>query len=136
MGTQEGRPNVRSILIVDDERAILMAFCKLFQSPHVRIDVAETLEEVRNCLQQRVYDVVIADLRLTGVLGEEGLDILRWIREHAPQTRTILMTGYGNPEIMERAYELGVAFYFEKPVAVQALEEALRALGVDVEVHE
>ncbi len=136
MGTQEECKNVQSILIVDDEQAILMAFCKLFQSPYVHIDVAETLEEVRNYLQQRVYDVVIADLRLTGVLGEEGLDILRWIREHAPQTRTILMTGYGNPEVMERAYELGAAFYFEKPVAVHALEEALRALGIRVEAHE
>ena len=37
----------------------------------------------------------------------------------------IILTGFGNPVVMEKAFELGATFYFEKPVSLERLKRAL-----------
>jgi len=120
----------KHVLIVDDETTILIAFKKLLQSPGVEVDTAETFEEVEAFLNKQPYDAVIADLRLSGIAGEEGLDIIRYVKERNPDTQVILMTGYGNQDIMKKAYTLGAAYYFEKPVSTNIIRDALRSFGV------
>lgn len=121
---------LQHLLLVDDEPAILTAFKKLLQAPGVAIDVAENIECARELLDERLYDAVIADLRLSGFTGEEGLDIIRYVKIRHPETRVILITAYGNEDVMNKAYDLGVAFYFEKPVSTSVLKDALKSLGV------
>lgn len=120
----------KHLLIVDDETTILIAFKKLLQSPGVEVDTAETFEEVEAFLNKHPYDAVIADLRLSGIAGEEGLDIIRYVKERHPDTQVILMTAYGNQDIMKKAYALGAAYYFEKPVSTNIIRDALRSFGV------
>lgn len=120
----------KHVLIVDDETTILIAFKKLLQSPGVEVDTAETFEEVEAFLNKQPYDAVIADLRLSGIVGEEGLDIIRYVKERNPDTQVILMTGYGNQDIMKKAYTLGAAYYFEKPVSTNIIRDALRSFGI------
>ncbi len=118
----------KRILIVDDEPAILLSFKKLLQGPDQPVDVSETMEDAEAKIQAGNYWVVIADLRLTGVLGEEGLELIRYVKENKPDTHVILITGYGNPTIQERAIELGASGYFEKPVSAGTLKEAIAKL--------
>jgi len=118
------------ILIVDDEKAILLAFKKLLKSPNVEVDTAETMSEAENVLKKNIYNAVIVDLRLTGVGGEEGLKIIKHVKELHSQTNVILITGYGSPDVMEKAQALGAAFYFEKPVSIEILKNALKSLNI------
>ncbi len=122
----------KKLLIVDDEESTLLALKRLLGSPRLEVDVSQTLEEAEEKIRAGGYDVVIADLRLTGILGEEGLEIIQYVRDHSPQTNVILVTGYGDPAIMQRAFSLGAAFYFEKPVKSSVLTEALRSLGLEI----
>jgi len=119
------------ILIVDDEAAILLAFKKLLQTKDITVDTAETMGEAEKFLCKNFYDAAIVDLRLTGVTGEEGLEIIKYIKEFSAQTRVILVTGYGSPKVMEKAQALGAAFYFEKPVSGDTLRNALKSLDVE-----
>lgn len=119
------------ILIVDDEKAILLAFKKLLQSNDIVVDVAETIDEAKDRLTQNIYTLAIVDLRLTGVDGEEGLEIIKYIKESYPQTDVILVTGYGSSYVMEKARALGAAFYFEKPVSADVLKKAMNILSLD-----
>jgi len=119
------------ILIVDDEAAILLAFKKLLQTKDITVDTAETMGEAEKFLCKNFYDAAIVDLRLTGVTGEEGLEIIKYIKEFSAQTHVILVTGYGSPKVMEKAQALGAAFYFEKPVSGDTLRNALKSLDVE-----
>ncbi|MEW6569891.1 MAG: response regulator [Nitrospirota bacterium] len=121
----------KRVLVVDDEAAILMAFKKLLQSQKVIVDTAETLEDAMALIEEHVYDVVIADLRLTGACAEEGLEIIRHVRQRHPGTQTILLTAYGNQEVREKSRRLGTAFYFEKPVSGSLMKDTLRKCGVE-----
>jgi ActR/RegA family two-component response regulator len=67
---------------------------------------------------------------LTGVDSEEGLEIIKYIKDLHPQTNVILVTGYGNTAIMEKAYALGAAFYFEKPVSSEIVKNVLKSLSI------
>jgi two-component system response regulator PilR (NtrC family) len=118
------------LLLVDDEPAILIAFKKLLQGPEVAVDTAESIEYARALMDEQLYDAVIADLRLSGFSGEEGLDIIRYVKNRHPETRVVLITAYGNQDLMNKAYNLGAAFYFEKPVSAGVIKDALKSLGV------
>jgi DNA-binding NtrC family response regulator len=121
---------MQRILIVDDEKAILLAFKKLLQSSSIEVDTAETIDDAENLLKENTYDVAIVDLRLTGVDGEEGLKIIKHIKEFYSHTQVILVTGYGSSIVMERAQARGAVFYFEKPVSSEVLKDALKSLHI------
>lgn len=120
----------KHLLLVDDEPTILMAFKKLMQNPEISVDTAESIEHAKELLDSQAYDAVIADLRLSGFAGEEGLEIIQYVKGRRPETQVILITAYGNQEVMKKAYNLGAAFYFEKPVSTNILKNALKSLGV------
>jgi two-component system response regulator RegA len=118
----------KKVLLVDDERAFLLGFRKAVEGPDMRIFTAETVEDAFALLKKRDYDVVISDIRLTGVVPEEGLEILGHVKEHKPGTKVIIITGYGSSYIREKAYAMGADLYFEKPVHTCVLKEAVKKL--------
>lgn len=119
----------KRILVVDDETAFLLGIKKVLGSTGAVTDIVETIEEAEKLILQNPYDILITDLRLTGVLGEEGLEIVRFVKENSPKTQCVLVTGYGSPEIRDKAREQGVMYYFEKPVAPSQLLDVVRKLG-------
>lgn len=116
------------ILIVDDEDDTLFVFSRLMDRLDVCVDAVRTHEEAVLAIERCAYRLVITDLRLTGTAGEEGLDILRTAREKDSSTAVILVTGFGSPGAMTKAYELGAAYYFEKPVRPAQLLQAAEVL--------
>src|SRR5512142_486070 len=102
----------------------MMAFKKLLQNPEISVDTADTIECAKELVDKQAYDAVIADLRLSGFAGEEGLEIIKYVKGRRPETQIILITAYGNQDVMKRAYNLGAAFYFEKPVSTNILKNA------------
>jgi DNA-binding NtrC family response regulator len=125
---ERGMP--KHVLVVDDEATILIAFKKLLESPELEVDVAESLEDAQALMSKKSYQAVIADLRLSGIAGEEGLEIIRYVKERDPETQIILITAYGNQDVMKRAYNMGASFYFEKPVSTNVIKNALKSMGV------
>ncbi len=113
------------LLIVEDEIVTLMVFKKFFSTNEIAVDTAETLEEALDCINRKNYAVILADLRLTGVTGEEGLEILKAVRKKKLETQVIIITGYGTPETKKEAFALGASHFFEKPVSPYTLLAAM-----------
>ena len=130
MAHRETTTDKKRILIVDDEVAFLLAIKKILQGPDLFVDTAETIEDALALLREQQYSVVIADVMLTMVLREEGLEILQYVKEHAPETKVIILTGYGKPSIMKKASSLGADLFFEKPVPPHVLQITLRCWGI------
>jgi DNA-binding NtrC family response regulator len=124
---------LKRILIIDDEVAFLISIEKLLQKGGHIIDTAETLEEALSFINMNNYDAVLADVRLGGSLNSEGLEILEAVKKRDSNSKVIIMTGYGNPEVMARAYDLKADYYFEKPVSIGSLIDALEEKGRESE---
>lgn len=124
---------VKRILIVDDEEATLFSYKKLLGNPSVEVDTSDTAEDAIRLIKENRYDAVITDLRLSHSESSEGLGIFRYIREHKPQTPTILLTGYGSDEIRDKILSLGAHDYFDKPVQISEIINCLKELGIPVD---
>ena len=107
----------KRVLVVDDEASFLMAIRKILEGPGLHVDTAENFDEAMALINGQHFNFVITDIRLTDVINTEGLDILRHIKRYSPETKVVILTGYGNDEIMEKAYSLGASIYMEKPVS-------------------
>jgi DNA-binding NarL/FixJ family response regulator len=84
-------------------------------------DGGAAIEEAGRCQP----DVVLLDLSMPAM---DGLEALPEIRRVAPQARVVVLSGFDNPLIVERALELGAVRYVEKggrpEEIVAAVEEA------------
>lgn len=118
------------ILVVDDEEPILFAIRDYFEPLGWQVDCAQELEEAEALLSHIRYTLLIADLRLTGIHSNEGLELIRFVRERSPWTRVIVLTGYGSVEIEGEAVGRGVDAFLQKPQPLAALAEiAARLTG-------
>lgn len=118
MSEEQGR-----LLVVDDEAAIRFALVEYFRGNGWNVDAAAEKEEAEALLACTTYAVVIADLRLTGIHGVEGLDIVQWSRHLRPETRVVLLTGNATPEIEAEARRRGADAFLQKPLPLPRLEE-------------
>ncbi len=115
------------ILIVDDEEALLMALRRLFNGPKFEVDTSDSLSSAKICLDQKVYNIVMTDLRLGDPTNRDGLDVIAYTKHRSPETRIILWTAYGSPSIEERALESGANYYFEKPISPKRIGEIIES---------
>jgi CheY-like chemotaxis protein len=112
---------LEKILIVDDEELIVAAMRRYFEGLGYSIDSAHELEEAQALLAIRRYDLVIADLRLTGIGGVEGLQIVSDIHQRCADTRVILLSAYGTPEIERESYNRGADAFLHKPKSMMEI---------------
>lgn len=125
-----GAASLGRMLVIDDEDAIRFAAKEYFEAQGFQVDCAQELEEAEALLSNLKYAIVIADLRLTGIYGTEGLSLVGFVRERCPGTRIILLTAYGSPEIEQEARRLGVDCFLRKPKPLPDVAQiALGLLG-------
>ena len=122
----------KRILIVDDEPTILLTLSYALRSGEVEVVTASRLEPAEDALKRQRFDLVIADVRMSGMLGVEGLELLTYIRRYWPDTKVIIMTAHGSDEVRQYAYERGATFYYTKPVDIRELMQKIRDLGIPV----
>ena len=127
MNAQRQEPS-RRILIVDDEDLIVMAMRKYFEGLGFLVDGAYELEEAQALLANYRYDLVIADLRLTGIGGVEGLQIVADVHQRCANTRVVLLSAYGTPEIERESYNRGADAFLHKPKSMMEIAHVARTL--------
>lgn len=118
------------ILFVEDEDSIVFSYRKLLRGAVVKVDDCMTLDEAIALIRDNSYSAIITDLRLSHSEGNEGLEILKYVKIHKPGTPVILLTGYSSNEMKDTAIALGASGYFNKPVPVSAIISLLREMGI------
>lgn len=121
------------LLIIDDEEAILFAMRAYFTRRGYAVDCAREQRQAEELLAAGEYAVVIADLRLTGTHGAEGLEILGLVRERWPRTRLVLLTAYGSSELETEALRRGADAFLHKPQSLPDVERLVA--GLVAEAH-
>jgi DNA-binding NtrC family response regulator len=121
-------PPKLKVLIVEDEEIIRFALEDYFSMRGYHVAAAAEWEEAEAMLSTRPYDLVITDLRLTGFGGTEGLEIIGFVRQRFPDTRLIILTGFGSLEVEEEAKRRGVDAFLHKPMPLPELARIAESL--------
>jgi DNA-binding NtrC family response regulator len=117
------------VLIVDDESAILFAYRKLIEPQGFDVDTCENIYEAMALVRTRPYLAIITDMRFEGTDNEDGIELIRFIREMQPDAGIIVSTGYGNEELKRTTRAMGAVRYFEKPLEPSAILTFLKELS-------
>lgn len=123
----------RHILIADNEPTAATFLKQTLERSHwnCQISVAHSREELLDVLNGSPVDLLVADLRTPGV---SGLELIRRVRASSPQTRTILITTYGNDEAQAGNHHRGAYRIITEPLTILdftwAMQEALRDVAV------
>jgi DNA-binding response OmpR family regulator len=108
----------KSILVVDDDKAILRTFSRILTKCGYEIETAETGTEAIAKASKRRYDLLLLDLRLPDM---NGTDLLVKARGQLQHTTKIMITGFPSLESGVLALDEGADAYLTKPVAPQEL---------------
>ena len=107
-----------TVLFVDDEEDYLNTLLKRMRKRHVEATGAGSGEEALAYLARYPADVVVLDVRMPGM---DGIETLRKIKEKAPLTEVIMLTGHASLEVAREGMGLGAFDYLMKPVDIDEL---------------
>ena len=121
-----------AVLVVDDEPDFADAMAETLEQIDAVCTVVHSREEAEKAIDEKIFDVVMTDLMLDREKEQDdgGLQILRRIKEVAPETEVILMTANSRVEIAVEAMKLGAYNYLTKPPeSLNHLREVVRKAG-------
>ncbi len=101
------------VLVVEDDPFVRESFQIYLQTEGFRVDSAKDGVEGLESVRTHEPDVVIADLRMPRM---DGIELLRAVKETAPEVEVILASGSATLESALDAMRLGAYSYIEKPV--------------------
>jgi two-component system response regulator HydG len=111
------------ILIVDDERSNLDSLQKIFAREGWKVAAAESGPKALEVLRRERVSVLVTDLMMPGMSGEE---LLRAARTVSPETEVVLMTAYGTVETAVAAMKGGAYDFITKPLKRHAIVKSVR----------
>lgn len=111
-----------TVLLVDDDADIAWGVGRCLARAGYSVTTCGNGAEAIAVLESRSFDFLVTDIRMPEV---SGFTLTDWIRKNRPETRVIVMTAYGSPEIRQLSLRKGAIQYLEKPVDPDLLIEIL-----------
>ena len=113
---------MEKILVIDDEKATLSMFRLFLDAYGYRVYTAENGAEGLEIFRKEKPAIVLTDIKMPGI---DGLAVLQQIKEIAPKTSVIVITGHGDTDLAEQAAVLNAVDIIHKPIKKEALDAAL-----------
>ena len=113
------------VLLVEDEKNLSGAVCRLLSREHIVADAAYTGPEGLDCALSGGYDAIILDVMLPGM---DGFEILERIRAEGVKTPVMMLTARGDLQDRVRGLQGGADYYLPKPFQMEELVACLRAI--------
>ncbi|MDB5083272.1 MAG: two-component system response regulator [Bacilli bacterium] len=110
------------VLIVDDQYGIRVLLHEVLESEGIKIFEAPNGPTALDIVANEQPDLVLLDMKIPGM---DGLEILRHIRQIEPKTKVIMMTAYGELDLIQEAMALGALTHFTKPFDIDELRMAV-----------
>jgi two-component system response regulator HydG len=114
----EAPEKLGTLLVVDDEQANLDSLERIFSREGYQVLLAPGGEKALELLRREPVDVVLTDLTMPGMSGQE---LLRAVRAVAPEAEVVLMTAYGTVEAAVAAMKDGAYDFLTKPLKRHAV---------------
>ncbi len=115
-------PVDNTILIVEDEKELLMTLAEQLSLEGYEIATAADGEEALAALQKKKFSLVVLDLKLPKV---SGFDVLKFLKQKSSQSKVIVLTAYADLKNVTMVKDLGADDVIEKPYELGDLIDAI-----------
>ncbi|MBU2540704.1 MAG: response regulator [Candidatus Omnitrophica bacterium] len=114
----------KKILLVDDEKDLCSIMKEIIRDAGHRFLWATTvIEGLKKFKKSRDLDMVIVDLKLG---HDNGLTFIRKAIAINNKVKFAMISAYGNPEVKDKARQLGVSRFLDKPLRLEGLLEIIK----------
>ncbi len=130
--TDTGKPdlgNDKSLLLVDDDEPFLKRLARAMEKRGFEPEMAGSVAAGKASSAARPPAYAVVDLRLQ---DGNGLDVVEAIRAKRPDSRIVVLTGYGAIATAVAAVKIGATDYLSKPADANDITNALLATGDDL----
>ncbi|MEZ0540603.1 sigma-54-dependent transcriptional regulator [Fibrella arboris] len=122
------------LLIIDDDMAVQTSLSLLFRKEGFAVRIADGPFETREVLEQETPEAILLDMNFSvETSGDDGLRLLRSIRERLPNVPVLLITGWGSIDLAVQGMKAGANDFITKPWQndhlVQSVKTAIRLAG-------
>jgi two-component system nitrogen regulation response regulator NtrX len=108
----------KTILIIDDEPAILRSMSDIFSDEGYNVICAEDGSQALSLLEKETPDLIFLDIWLP---DSDGLKLLPGLKKEHPQVPIIMISGHGTIETAVLATKMGAFDFIEKPLSLDKL---------------
>jgi two-component system response regulator (stage 0 sporulation protein F) len=111
------------ILIVDDQFGIRILLNEVLHKEGYDTFQAANGIQALEVLNNHSPDLVLLDMKIPGM---DGIEILKRMKVVDPDIRVIIMTAYGELDMIQEAKDLGAMTHFAKPFDIDDIRKAVR----------
>ena len=104
-------PKRPRVLLAEDHPEVAKAVCRVLSLDCEVVGTVADASAVLEAVQRLQPDVVVLDLNLS---HSNGLDACRLITRANPQTKVIMFTALNDPDVKQRAFEVGASAFVSK----------------------
>ena len=112
----------KKVLIVDDQNGIRVLLVEVFSNEGYNTFQASNGKLALEIVRRESPDLVLLDMKIPGM---DGLDILKHIKQIDTSIKVIMMTAYGELDMIKEATDLGALTHFTKPFDIDDLRQAV-----------
>ena len=116
----------RSLLLVDDDAPFRTRLARAMERRGFDVVAVDSVQLGIEVAHESAPRYAVVDLRLA---DGSGLDVVKALRDARPESRIVMLTGYGNIATAVAAVKAGAVDYLPKPSDADAVESALLADG-------
>jgi two-component system, response regulator, stage 0 sporulation protein F len=111
------------VLIVDDQYGIRILLNEVLQKEGYETYQAANGLQALEIVQENVPDLILLDMKIPGM---DGIEILKRVKALYPDMKVIIMTAYGELDMIQEAMDLGAITHFAKPFDIIDIREAVK----------
>lgn len=112
----------KKVLIVDDQNGIRVLLMEVFTNEGYDTYQASNGKLALEIVRTVSPEIVLLDMKIPGM---DGLEILKHIKTIDPSMKVIMMTAYGELDMIKEATDLGAIMHFTKPFDIDELRIAV-----------
>jgi two-component system, response regulator, stage 0 sporulation protein F len=110
------------VLIVDDQFGIRILLNEVLQKAGYQTFQAANGVQALEIVNKHSPDLVLLDMKIPGM---DGIEILKRMKVIEPDIRVIIMTAYGELDMIQEAKDLGALTHFAKPFDIDDIRNAV-----------
>lgn len=116
------------ILILDDDETITIGMAAGLERADRRLITCNDVESAELIVERMHPSHIVADVRISGPFGYEGLDFIRFAKLHARESRIILISGDAPDALQREASSRGASAFLQKPFTIAELDATIDML--------